>query len=99
MDRVTLRGGVGVVLLTLAACGGGSDQAGLDPSEYDGVPTCGAEEYQTLLGKKESVLAGLELPKATRILHPEDAIALDFSPDRLTIDVDGLGRISSVTCR
>lgn len=82
----------------LGACGAGG-QGGLDPSDYDGVPTCGAENFQSLLGEKESVLKNLKLPKATRILRPEDAIALDFSPDRLTIDVDGFGRISSVTCR
>lgn len=85
------------VLSALAACGGGQDT--LDPSEYNGVPTCGAENFQGLLGKNEAVLAGMSLPNATRILHPEDAISLDFSPDRLTIDVDGFGRISSVTCR
>ncbi len=87
-----------IIFAGLAACGGGSS-GGLDPSEYDGVPTCGAEDLQSLLGKKESVLATVNLPKATRILHPTDAIALDFSPDRLTIDVDKFGRISSVTCR
>ncbi|WP_298361126.1 I78 family peptidase inhibitor [uncultured Litoreibacter sp.] len=79
----------------LAACG----QPNADPAEYDGVPTCGAETFQNLLGRNESVLSSVTLPRATRILRPGDAISFDFSPDRLTIDIDEFGRVSSVTCR
>lgn len=70
-----------------------------DPSEFDGEPRCGAENFQFLLGKRETALEGVDLPPASRVLRPGDVITLDFSPDRLTIDIDGLGLISSVTCR
>lgn len=98
MVSAGLRASAFGLLMVVAACGG-SGPDGLDPSEYDGVPTCGAEDFQNLLGQKEGVLASVNLPKATRILRPTDAIALDFSPDRLTIDIDDQGRIGSVTCR
>lgn len=83
------------VILGLAAC----EPRPADPVEFDGVPRCGAENFQYLLGKRESALDGVELPEPYRVLHPGDIITLDFSPDRMTIDIDGLGLISSITCR
>lgn len=80
----------------LVGCGGPQSP---DPSEFYGVPSCGAESLQGLLGEPEAALANVTLPPATRVLRPGDVIALDFSPDRLTIDIDQLGRISSITCR
>lgn len=85
-------------LLILAACGAQNPDL-RDPSEFDGRLTCGAENFQGLLGRPESVLASVDLPPATRVLRPGDIITLDFSPDRLTIDIDGNGRIASATCR
>ena len=84
-------------ILVVAACAG--DPRLADPDDFDGVPRCGAENFQNLLGKRESVLDGVDLPEPYRILHPGDVITLDFSPDRMTIDIDGLGLISSITCR
>ncbi len=84
-------------ILLVAACSG--DPRLSDPEEFDGVPRCGAEKFQNLLGKRESALEGVDLPEPYRILHPGDVITLDFSPDRMTIDIDGLGLISSITCR
>jgi len=83
------------LLLILAACGETFD----DPVEFDGQPRCGAENYYDLLGKREAALDGRALPQSVRVLHPEDVITMDFSPDRLTIDIDTSGLISSVTCR
>ncbi len=83
------------LLSSLIACGSQFD----DPSDFDGVPRCGAEDFQYLLGKREAALEGVTLPNPSRVLRPGDVIALDFSPDRLTIDIDGLGLISSITCR
>ncbi len=83
------------LLLLLAACDDKFD----DPANFDGQPRCGAENYYNLLGKRASVLDSLDLPKSARVLHPEDVITMDFSPDRLTIDIDTSGLISSVTCR
>lgn len=83
------------MLALVVSCG----QRTEDAVEFDGTPTCGAEALQHLLGQPEAVLSRVNLPRTTRILRPDDVIALDFSPDRLTIDIDGIGRISSITCR
>lgn len=83
------------LILATAAC----EPRLSDPGDFDGVPRCGAENFQYLLGKRESALEGVELPEPFRVLHPGDVITLDFSPDRMTIDIDGLGLISSITCR
>ncbi|EPX77694.1 hypothetical protein thalar_03419 [Litoreibacter arenae DSM 19593] len=81
--------------MLLAAC----DDQFADPADFDGQPRCGAEQYYDLLGKNASVLDKVNLPKSARVLRPDDVITLDYSPDRLTIDTDRSGLISSVTCR
>lgn len=82
-------------LLVLAACGSGGFS---DPADFDGEPRCGSADYYYLLGRNASALDGIELPSTARVLRPGDVITLDFSPDRLTIDIDTNNLISSVTC-
>lgn len=69
------------------------------PTRDDFAPSCGADAYLKYIGGSADVLQQIDLPRSSRILRPDDAITLDFSPDRLTIDVDELNRVSSVTCR
>ena len=83
------------LLMVLAACGGEL----ADPVEFDPTPRCGAQEFYFLLGKNAKVLDTIDLPSTARVLRPSDVITLDFSPERLTIDVDNLGLVASVTCR
>jgi Peptidase inhibitor I78 family len=59
---------------------------------------CGAEGLQTLVGQPESVLAAMTFPTPVRIIHPGDAVTMDFSPARLNITVDRNGRIDRVYC-
>lgn len=82
-------------LIFLTACSGEF----ADPGDFDPTPRCGAQEFYYLLGKNAKVLDTIELPSSARVLRPSDVITLDFSPDRLTIDVDNLGLVASVTCR
>ena len=88
-----------IPLLSLLVLVGACGQREAAPVEFDGTPNCGAEALQDLLGEPEAALDRIDLPSTARILRPGDAIALDFSPDRLTIDIDEIGRISSITCR
>lgn len=83
----------------LAACGDKASEPFSNADEFDGEPRCGAERFEHLLGRPEAALQNVDLPNTARVLHPEDIIALDFSPDRLTIDIDTSGIISSITCR
>lgn len=69
------------------------------PTKDDLTPNCGAELFHSYVGTSAKALNKYDLPKSARILRPNQAITLDFSPNRLTIDVDELNRVSSVTCR
>jgi hypothetical protein len=82
-----------LILPILAACAPGV------PTRDDFTPSCGAESFVKFIGGSADVLQQIDLPRSSRILRPDAAITLDFSPDRLTIDVDELNRVSSVTCR
>jgi len=82
-----------LIIPILAAC------APSVPTRDDFTPSCGAEEFVKYIGGSADVLQQIDLPRSSRILRPDQAISLDFSPDRLTIDVDELNRVSSVTCR
>ncbi|MEP5762199.1 MAG: I78 family peptidase inhibitor [Litoreibacter sp.] len=68
-------------------------------SDDDLTPRCSAEVYAKYVGASADVLNTIKLPKSVRILRPEDAISMDFDASRLTIDIDQLNRVSSVTCR
>jgi hypothetical protein len=82
-----------ILIPILAAC------APSVPTREDFAPSCGAEGFVQYIGGSADVLKQIDLPRSSRILRPDQAITLDFSPDRLTIDVDQLNRVSSVTCR
>lgn len=80
-------------LLLLASC------TSSEIPTRDLVPNCGALGYLSFIGSPVTRLEAQELPRAARILRPDQAISLDYSPDRLTVDVDESGRVSSITCR
>lgn len=97
MGKISRVAALGVAL-SLTGCGL-FEPAPVEVNDYTGAPNCGADQFQGLLGAPEAALQTAQLPPATRILRADDVIPLDFSPDRLTIDIDELGRVSSVTCR
>ena len=59
---------------------------------------CSADHYNRYLWQKSSVLDGLNLPKRTRIIGPEDLVTMDHVPRRLNFAVGELGRIERVYC-
>ena len=77
-----------VTCLVLAACG---------PIPPEPRNACGAFGYQSLVGQP---LAAVTLPAelGTRIVGPDTAVTLDHRAQRLTIEVDGSGRITEVRC-
>ena len=79
--------------LVLASC------ASNEIPTRDPVPSCGAVSYASFIGGPVARLVATGLPKSARILRPDQAITLDYSPERLTVDVDEGGRVSSITCR
>ena len=59
---------------------------------------CGARALASLVGRPESVLAVMTFPAPTRIIHPGEAVTMDYSAERLNILIDDKGLIDRVNC-
>jgi hypothetical protein len=66
--------------------------------EGAGPDGCGAGALQGLVGQSATVLQRMKFAGPTRILRPGMAVTMDYSPDRLNIEIDGAGRIIRVQC-
>lgn len=78
-----------LVLPLLAACG--APVARQAPAE-----SCGAAEYQSLVG--QDAAATLALPEPKRTTRPDEAATTDFIPNRITVQLDETDTIQAVTC-
>ncbi|HBP30074.1 MAG TPA: hypothetical protein DD666_11730 [Advenella kashmirensis] len=81
-----------IPLVFLAAC-----QSPVS-SQAQNEDQCGAKNRQSLVGTQETALNKSTLPKATRIIHPDSVVTMDYSAQRLNIHVGKDGKISRVTC-
>ncbi|EEW26764.1 I78 family peptidase inhibitor [Rhodobacter ferrooxidans] len=68
------------------------------PPMPDMSPNCGAADLQGLVGQPASVLQTMRFAKPTRIIRPGMAVTMDYSPDRLNIEIDSAERIIRVAC-
>lgn len=59
---------------------------------------CGAAELQGLVGQDVAVFETMALQGSWRIIRPGQAVTMDFSAERLNVEVDGNERISRITC-
>jgi hypothetical protein len=59
---------------------------------------CEAARYAPLLGQPRSALDSLALPERTRVIAPNSAVTMDYSPQRLNIDLNTQGRITRIHC-
>lgn len=87
MRALTILGG----MMLLAAC---------QPSVPEGVgpESCGAGALQGLVGQSATVLQTMKFAGPMRILRPGMAVTMDYSPDRLNIEIDDAERIIRVQC-
>lgn len=84
-----------VPMLLLAAC------VQPETTVVGGLPAanaCEADKYQGLIGQPASVLDNMSFAAGTRILKPNMPVTMDFSPNRLNIEVSRNGRIDKVSC-
>lgn len=65
------------------------------PAEAD---QCGATALQHLIGAPESVLASMRFAQKLRVIHPGQAVTMDYNPARLNIEIDAEGRIATLRC-
>lgn len=76
---------------------------GVVPSAASDQVSCGADKLETYLGALPTpdVLAKMKAASGTqtiRVVGPDDAMTMDFRPDRLTIHTDKDGRIERFRC-
>ena len=83
-------------LLAMAAC---------VPVPPDPVPpalppddACGAPGLQGLVGQPRRVLETMKFGVPVRVIEPGMAVTMDYSPNRLNIELDDEGTITRVTC-
>lgn len=89
---MTKRFFAGCAVLLLMACAGQSqDVKGIGGD-------CGAADLQDLVGQPESVLQTMRFAGPVRVIHPGQAVTMDFSPARLNIIIDEQGKIAEVRC-
>lgn len=60
--------------------------------------TCGAQTMQSFVGQPERALSGATFNGPVRILHPNDAVTMDYSGARLNFAIDDRGIITRVYC-
>ena len=90
MNRLVL---ATTAVLALGACMG---EAQTPPTE--GADACGASSLQALLGKPESVLKDMIFAGPLRVIHPGQAVTMDYSAARLNVEIDAAGLIARVNC-
>ncbi len=61
--------------------------------------SCVAGEWRSrLLDRRDGVLARADLPPGHRVLHPGDLVTAEVNERRMTVTVNGKGRIDNVYC-
>jgi|APIni6443716594_1056825.scaffolds.fasta_scaffold1394746_1 Peptidase inhibitor I78 family len=73
------------------------------PSETSAIPagdkdTCGAARYANLIGKPVIDPAVPAASRDIRHIRPNSVVTMDFSPQRLNIDVNDQGVITGLRC-
>ncbi|HVG48977.1 MAG TPA: I78 family peptidase inhibitor [Rubellimicrobium sp.] len=66
------------------------------PSPAD--DTCGASGLATYIGQDASILDTARFANPVRVIRPGDMTTMDFNPQRLNFELDGLGEIERIRC-
>lgn len=85
---------------------GGAMPKPMEPPMVDAMPmpdmtaNCALERAQALVGMAwdDSLLDGLDAPGAVRVLRPNDAATMDYSPERLNILLNDQDVVQEATC-
>lgn len=67
------------------------------PAEPPGA-TCSAASLQHLVGQPESAFDPGGLTEPVRVIHPGEAVTMDFNPGRLNVEIGTDGRIVAIRC-
>lgn len=90
--------------LSLTACAAQVDPETNAPAEpvpsetADSGEACGADMLQPMLGQPEGEIHEPSLPQPYRIIHPGQAVTMDYNPNRLNIQINEDGRVEEIEC-
>ena len=87
-----------IPLAMLVACQSPSTGQGQAADQTQAKDECGAASRQNLVGTAGAALDRPALPKNTRIIHPDTAVTMDYSAQRLNVHIGKDGKIERVTC-
>lgn len=92
----------GGLLVGLAACsqfglGDGTEVAGGEPPAVDDG-TCGAAEFQSLVGTSVGDLDPATLPEPRRIIFPGQAVTMDYLENRFNVEIGADDKVARVYC-
>ena len=79
-------------LLALAAC------VSEPPAVAAEEDQCGASAQQGLIGQSREVLTEKSFTGPVRVIGPNQAVTMDFNPERINLETDAVGIITRVFC-
>ena len=83
--------------ILLAACQSTTGETPISGPASNTAGLCAARQLQGLLGTPVNQ-ADLTGQDPLRIIPPNSAVTMDYNPERLNIEIDESGTITSVTC-
>nr|WP_290428545.1 I78 family peptidase inhibitor [Defluviimonas salinarum] len=60
--------------------------------------TCSAESLQHLVGQPENAFDPTGLDEPVRVVHPDEAVTMDYNPGRLNVEIGADGMIAAIRC-
>ena len=82
-----------LIMICLTGCA-----AATTPTPAPAEDTCNAAEYADLVGKPATALERVLLLGKVRVIRPNQAVTMDYWPDRINFMIDEDARIGSITC-
>lgn len=83
--------------LAAPACAPGGEPGKQTREDATAQDACGAAQYSALVGTNIAA-ATFPADSGIRVIRPGDMVTEDFRPDRLNINVDADGVITSLEC-
>jgi len=81
-----------LVFIVLAAC------ATTAPLPEPAEDTCNAGAYDNLIGQQATALERVLLLGAVRVIRPNDAVTMDFRPERINFMIGADESITRIRC-
>lgn len=82
----------------LAACATAADTPEDEVVDLSDGRECAAQQFQLLVGQLRNEVDTSTLPVPYRVYGRDDAVTMDYRPDRLNVVVGADGRVERVTC-